>query len=165
MDNTLSGMDRVDTSLIETEASLISLPDEVLLLILTHIPPSTVLSLSVVCRRFYGITLSPKLWKHYCQTSFTTWDKRHDYYAKLDDKSFDQWKALFATRHAASTLVKRAFDKLLDNETDRFDRIHEILSVGYDAKDFLLHAHQNSKGEARHLTQRLLFSLMIRNLH
>ncbi len=154
----------MDSSILAPQG-IFSLPDEILLIILAHIPPSTVLSLSRVSRRFYTITLSPKLWKHYCQTTFNHWDKRHGFDEKVNDKHFAGWKSLFATRHASSTLALREFNSMLDSQENRFDRIHNILSVGYDAKDVLLNAYENALGEDRHLAQRLLFSLMIRNLH
>ena len=158
-------MTEIDGSADLASRGIFSLPDEILLLILTQIPPSSVLSLSVVSRRFYYVTLSPKLWRHYCQTTFTHWDKRHEFDSKTDDRTFSGWKALFAARHASSAVTLRAFNSMLDSDTNRFDHIHTILSVGYDAKDVLLNAYENARGEDRHLAQRLLFSLMIRNLH
>lgn len=144
---------------------ILSLPDEILLILLRYIPPATVLSLSRTSRRFYIVTASPLLWQYYCKTEFQHWDKRHNFETRLSDKSFAEWKELFIARYQASILTRGAFDRMLDEETNRLDHINGILSVGYDAKDVLLDAYENAEGNDRHLAQRLLFSLMIRNLH
>ncbi|RMZ91811.1 hypothetical protein DV736_g945, partial [Chaetothyriales sp. CBS 134916] len=134
---------------------ILKLPDEILLLTLMHIPPSTTgLSLSRVSRRFYTLTISPELWKHYCQTTFAYWDNRHEFESNLSNKAFVGWKALFAARHTSSVTTSRALGAILRSEANRLDHIHTILTVGYDAKDVLLDAYERSEGQDYHLAQR-----------
>ncbi|RMD42100.1 hypothetical protein DV735_g3030, partial [Chaetothyriales sp. CBS 134920] len=137
------------------EASgLLKLPDEILLLTLTHVPPSTALSLSRVSRRFYTLSVSPELWRHYCLTTFAYWDSRHIFERKLRVKAFDGWRALFAARQTSSLTASRALRAILSAQSNRFDHIHSILAVGYDAKDVLLDAYERSEGQELHLAQR-----------
>ncbi|RMZ84323.1 hypothetical protein DV738_g693, partial [Chaetothyriales sp. CBS 135597] len=137
------------------EASgILKLPDEILLLTLTYVPPSTVISLSRVSRRFYMLTASPELWKHFCLTTFAHWDKRHGFESKVRVKAFDGWRALFTARYRSSTTTSRALRAILSAESHRFDHIHNILAVGYDAKDVLLDAYEQSEGQDLHLAQR-----------
>ncbi|RMZ77761.1 hypothetical protein DV737_g4205, partial [Chaetothyriales sp. CBS 132003] len=141
--------------MVDREASgILKLPDEVLLLTLRHIPPSTIISLSRVSHRFYILTLAPELWKHYCQTAFVYWDDQHEFESKLRIKAFVGWKALFAARHASSVTASRALNAIIGSETNRLDHIHSILAVGYDAKDVLLDAYERSEGQEYHLAHR-----------
>jgi F-box protein 21 len=134
--------------------SLDCLPDEVLQLILTHLPPATTIAVQRTSKRFVDVVNEPLLWKAYCRSSFRWWDQRWHFPENLRDASFFDWKGLFANRFSASRQTNRALDKIVADEIGRLDGIQAILAVGYDAKDTLLDLYWNSSSSPNHLAQR-----------
>lgn len=134
--------------------TLDSLPDEVIQLILTHLPPATTVAVQRTSKRFVNIVNEPLLWKSYCQNSFRWWDKQWHFHENLSDPSFVDWKALFGNRYDSNLGTRRHLDKIVTNEIGRLREIQNILRTGYDAKDALLDLYWNSSSSPNHLAQR-----------
>lgn len=134
--------------------SLDSLPDEVLQLILTHLPPATTIAVQRTSKRFVDVVNEALLWKAYCQSSFRWWDQAWHFSEKLVDPSFFDWKGVFANRFSSTRRTKSALDNIVAEEIGRLDGIQAILATGYDAKDALLDLYWNSSSSPNHLAQR-----------
>lgn len=135
-------------------ACLTTLPDEVLQLILSYLPPRTTLAVQQTCRRFANVTNEPLLWKEYCQHGFRWWHRRHQIREKLQDTSYVDWKPLFARRHTTTLTTHSAIDKIISKEFGRLDWIRVILDAGYDAKDGLLDLFRTASSSPNHLAQK-----------
>lgn len=138
----------------EMDITLDSLPDEVIRMILVHLSPFTTIALQTTCKRFLDIGHEPLLWKSYCQDAFRWWGQDWHYSELHTDASFIDWRGAFANRHSESRQVTKALDNIIANETGRLDGIEEILKIGYNAKDTLMHLYQSSPSSSNHLAQR-----------
>ena len=147
------------------ESKLLGLPDELLRAVLDHIGPLSLASVQSTCRRLNAVGADPGLWEHACLTFFTWWDKHHDLENKRKDPSFKGWKQLFADRWASSQRTDRALSDLIARETNRLDRVADILNAGYDAKDVLSSAFYNSANTGMHLAQRYWSHAALGHLH
>ena len=134
--------------------NLLSLPDEVLQTILAYTPPRSVVPVHATCRRLATVASGPLLWRSFCQSAFTWWDKRHDIGSKLKDASFTEWEALYKERHLASQHTRDAFANLMGKEEGKLDAVQCILDTGYDAKDVLIAASKAAYGSEMYLAQR-----------
>ena len=134
--------------------NLLSLPDEVIQTILSYTPPQSVVSVHETCRRLATIASGPLLWRSFCQSAFTWWDKRHEIGSKLRDASFTEWEALYKERHLASQHTRDAFADLMSNEEGKLDAVQCILDTGYDAKDVLIAASKAAYESDMYLAQR-----------
>ncbi|PGG97837.1 hypothetical protein AJ79_09073 [Helicocarpus griseus UAMH5409] len=122
-----------------TTATLSSLPDEVLHIILSHSPFTTALALEQTCRRFDSEANAPLLWRLYCLRDFKFWDQRHELPRKLAEHvSSVNWKELYALRRRIDVVTTRTLDSILATQTGRIEKFHQIVEFGYDAKDTLL---------------------------
>ncbi|KIW14969.1 hypothetical protein PV08_07756 [Exophiala spinifera] len=132
---------------------LTTLPDEVLQQILSYLPPLTTVALQHTCRRFAHTANEPLLWKRYCQQC-RRWSRRHNIQSKLRDTSFTDWKSLYASRYLASQTTRNAIGKMVAEEVGRLDSVKEILDLGIDAKEELLHLYRNAASSPNHLAQK-----------
>jgi F-box protein 21 len=96
----------------------------------------------------------PLLWKQYCQQEFRFWDERHAYQHKLQNTGFEDWKGLFASRHASSVATHKALDDIVETELGRLDSIESVLNAGYDAKEDLLDLFEHASSSPNHLALR-----------
>ena len=135
-------------------SQLIDLPDEVIQVILSFLPPTSNVALQQTCRHFANIANEPLLWKSYCQETFKWWDTRHAFRARLQDMSFFAWKDLFAQRHKSSRATRIAVDNIVTKELGRLDSLKIILEAGYDAKQDLIDMFLNAASSQNHLAQR-----------
>ncbi|KAJ9611606.1 hypothetical protein H2200_004790 [Cladophialophora chaetospira] len=136
------------------DSPLTDLPDEVIQVILSFLPPISNIALQQTCRHFANIANEPLLWKSYCQETFKWWDIRHVFKARLQDVSFTGWKDLFAQRHTTSRATRTAVDNIVTKETGRLDSMKVILEAGYDAKQDLIDMFWNAASSPNHLAQR-----------
>lgn len=154
----------MDTSTADP-VSLLSLPDELLRAVLDHVGPVGLASVQKTCRRLNEIAADPLLWESACFSFFTWWDKGHDFEAKRKDATFSAWKRLFAERWSSSQKTKRALTNLVGAETHRLDQIAAIMNAGYDAKDVLIKAFNDSPHSESHLAQRYWSHATLGHLH
>ena len=137
-----------------TPASILSLPDEVIQAILSHVPPQQALRVQSVCSRFVNVAAEPLLWRGYCEDSFRWWAKGHGLKERLQEPSSTDWRRLYADRHRASRSTRRALSEMLDSETGRLDQLQQVLEIGYDAKGALIDAFYSAKQSDKYLAQR-----------
>jgi hypothetical protein len=135
-------------------SSLTSLPNEVIQVILSYLPPFSNIALQKTCRQFADVANEPLLWKKYARQTYKWWDPRHAFQAKLADTSFIGWKSLFASRHIAGCITQTAINRIVNQELGRLDALRTILELGYDAKGELLDLFYNSAESENHLAQR-----------
>jgi F-box protein 21 len=140
--------------------SLVHLPEEILHSILCHSPPAEAAALEQCSRRFNHVTNEPLLWRHFCQTHYQFWDRRHDLPRKLASPvSSVDWKALFVSRYRVDRSVTRLLDSTLACQTGRIDKFRTVIDYGYDAKDTLWRESRVETGED-HLARRWALSAM-----
>lgn len=125
---------------------ILSLPDEVLQVILSYLSPYQIPSIQLVSRRFASIATEQLLWRQYCISTFQWWHKGHKLQDKLQNPSSTDWRELFANRHRISSDTNSALHGLTESETGRLKQIQKIIGHGYDAKGTLLESFH----EARH---------------
>jgi F-box protein 21 len=131
-------------------ASLTALPDEVLLHILTYIPPrDTVLNVQQVSKRFDRLGGEPLLWRYYCRVEFQYWDSKHQIRHKFSGNAGDtDWEKLYRHRTKVDSRTTKILNSILENQVDRITKFRSIGEFGYDAKDTLLrHCHTSENAE------------------
>ncbi|KAJ5624720.1 hypothetical protein N7510_001029 [Penicillium lagena] len=145
--------------------SLVHLPEEILHSILCHSPPVSAAALEQCSRRFNHVTNEPLLWRHFCQTHYQFWDRRHDLARKLASPvSSVDWKTLFVSRYRVDRSVTRLLDSTLACQTGRIDKFRAVIDYGYDAKDTLWRESQVETGED-HLARRYYARALLTFLH
>lgn len=153
--------------------SLTDLPNEVIQLILTHLPPFDNLALQRTCRHFVDVCNEPLVWKSYCQDTYQYWDYRHrrpvisrgppDTLSPPSPPSssppssslvgYTTWKELFESRHETNRMTRQAINNIIHVELGRFDALQPVLDAGYDAKDALIELYCTARGTEFHLAQ------------
>lgn len=134
--------------------SLNHLPEEILHSILCASPPRSAAALQQTSHRFGNVTREPLLWRHYCETHFSSWDKRHGISRKLTDPvSSVDWKALFVLRFNIDRSVCRLLDSILASQTGRIEKFRAVIDFGFDAQDTLVYHSRVESGED-HLARR-----------
>jgi F-box protein 21 len=137
-----------------TPHGLLSLPDELLRSVFEHVTALELAQLQQTCRRFQRIGADPLLWQSECLRVFRWWDKHHELDTKRFDPSYGEWKQLLATRYTSSRNVQRALSGLMSDETNRLDRIKDIMDLGYDAKDMLFSQWVDAESSEMFLAQK-----------
>lgn len=134
--------------------SLNHLPEEILHSILCASPPRSAAALQQTSHRFGNVTREPLLWRHYCETHFSSWDKQHEISRKFSDPvSSVDWKALFVLRFNIDRSVCRLLDSILASQTGRIEKFRAVIDLGFDAQDTLVHHSRVESGED-HLARR-----------
>jgi F-box protein 21 len=134
--------------------SLKNLPEEILHYILCHSHPLSAAALQQTSHRFGDVTTSALLWRHYCQTYYKSWDRRHEIQKKFAGSAPSvDWKALFVARYQIDGSVTRLLDSILASQTGRIEKFRAVIEYGYDAKDALLGNIQVQWGDD-HLARR-----------
>ena len=136
------------------QSRLTDLPDEILRCICFFIDWNDALALQATCRRFVDVADEHLLWKFYCQSSFRYWSVRHQIKRKQEDSSFLGWKELFMKRHEADFKTRSALQDIISSQASRTPKIEVTVSLGYDAKDVLLHIHQSAVDFDDHLARK-----------
>ncbi|EGD86379.1 hypothetical protein H112_07313 [Trichophyton rubrum D6] len=141
-------------------------PDEILHSILTYTPPSAAIALEQTSKRFSHITNAPLLWAGYCKASFRFWDKRHDITDKFARPAKSvQWKELYKLRHQIDRSTTEILDSILASQTGRIEKIHRIVSFGYDAKDTLIRHADAPQDLEDYLARRYYSNAILGCLH
>lgn len=125
-------------------ASLSALPDEILQLVLAHLPPQdTVLNVQRVSKRLHRLGNESLLWRYHCQAQFRYWDAKHRIQHKFLGGVGDvDWKMLYIHRKTIDTQTTELLDSILEDQANRIKKFNSIGEFGYDAKDTLLrHCH------------------------
>ncbi|KAJ5692066.1 hypothetical protein N7462_001489 [Penicillium macrosclerotiorum] len=145
--------------------SLTHLPEEILHAILCSLPPGSSAALEQTCRRFKNVTNEPLLWRHYCQSRYRYWDRKHEIARKLSSPaSSTDWKGLFVLRHCIDCSVTRLLDSILGSQTGRIEKFRAVIDYGYDAKDTLLGHSRVETGED-HFARRYYARALLTCLH
>ncbi|KAJ5910277.1 hypothetical protein N7504_004920 [Penicillium tannophilum] len=145
--------------------SLNHLPEEILHSILCASPPLSAAALQQTSHRFRNVTREPLLWRHYCETHFSSWDKRHEISRKLTDPvSSVDWKALFVLRFSIDRSVHRLLDSILASQTGRIEKFRAVIDFGFDAQDTLVYHSKVESGED-HLARRYYARALLTCLH
>lgn len=120
--------------------SLTDLPTEILEAIFLQLDPYSLISVSQTNRLIKQLTSdAPIVWRHLCQTRFTTWDARHNIAAKFTGPLSDvDWRALFMSRVNTERDTRLLLDHIVATQHERIRCINEIADFGYDAKETLL---------------------------
>lgn len=122
--------------------SLTTLPDELIQQILRHVPPVSIPALQQVSIQFNDLTKEPLLWRHYCVKNFRYWSHEHEIQQKLKKYVADvDWKRLYVHRYCVDRTTRRILDSILASQTGRIDKYQNIVDLGYDAKDTLMHQY------------------------
>ena len=120
--------------------SLINLPDELIQQILRHVPPISIPAVQQVSRQFNNLTKEPLLWRHYCIKNFRYWGQEHGFQQKLRGYVIDvDWEELYKHRYIIDRTTHRCLDSILASQIGRIGKYQEIVDLGYDAKDTLMH--------------------------
>ncbi|OXV06628.1 hypothetical protein Egran_05607 [Elaphomyces granulatus] len=115
------------------------LPDEILHSILRFSSPTSSIALGQTARKFQRITNEPLLWRFYCQSLFTFWDKRHELPKMLASPVYSvNWKQLYVMRHIMDSSITQTLNSILSSQTGRIEKFEVIINFGYDAKDTLI---------------------------
>ncbi|KAJ9666541.1 hypothetical protein H2201_003464 [Coniosporium apollinis] len=123
----------------QSRASLLNLPDELLLQILYHVPPETTIAVRLTSPKFKSVTETTLLWRHYCHTEYQYWDPKQEIQQKfLAPAAEVRWESIFARRRELDIMTSETLDSLLSCQQRRYDKMQEIVDAGYDAKDELL---------------------------
>lgn len=141
----------------DAPANLLSLPDELLRTVFEHVTALDLARLQQACRRFHTLGADALLWQDNCLHSFRWWDKHHELDLKRLEPSlwtYSTWKELFSNRWISNRNAQRALSDLMNEETNRLDRIKEIVDLGYDAKDVLLERWETAEQSEMFLAQR-----------
>ncbi|KAJ5110731.1 hypothetical protein N7532_001266 [Penicillium argentinense] len=145
--------------------SLQNLPEEILHYILCHSHPLSAAALQQTNNRFGDVTTSALLWRHYCQTYYKSWDRRHEIQKKFAGSAPSvDWKALFVARYQIDGSVTRLLDSILASQTGRIEKFRAVIEFGYDAKDALLENSQVQWGDD-YLARRYYASALLTCLH
>lgn len=133
---------------------IVSLPDEILHCILCFSSPTAAVALEQTAKRFENIANAPLLWRFYCLQSFKFWDKRHRISRKFASPASEtDWKRLYKARHLIDVSTTRILNSMLASQTGRIEKLHDIVSFGYDVKDTLLRHAEAGEDEDDHLAR------------
>ncbi|KAH7018289.1 F-box domain-containing protein [Microdochium trichocladiopsis] len=122
------------------EGALERLPDEIIQLILRHVPAQDVLSaVALTSRRLHTVSQEPLLWKYFCVHNFKYWQAEHYIQRKLVAQVHDvDWKRLFIQRLQRNIHIAYLIDGIVASRVRRLQKSEAICLYGYDAKDYLL---------------------------
>ncbi len=117
-----------------------ALPTEILEAIFLHLDPPSFVAVSQTNKLINSLTAdAPVIWRHYCQTSFTTWDSRHHIADQFAGPLSDvDWRALYVSRLGIEKRTIFLLQRVVAAQHERIQSINEIADFGYDAKETLL---------------------------
>lgn len=120
--------------------SFTDLPAEILEAVFLHLDAHSLLAVSLANKPLQALTAaSPLLWRHLCQTRFTTWDPRHNIAAKYRGPlSHVDWRAIFVARIQAAAHTKALLNRIVATQHERIRNINAIAAYGYDVQETLL---------------------------
>ncbi|KAK1753508.1 Transglutaminase-like superfamily-domain-containing protein [Echria macrotheca] len=120
--------------------SLDLFPDEIIRHILLYVPPHQALTaIQPLSRRFKSLASESLLWRYYCQTTFSYWDKKHEFRSKLAAPAVTiDWKRLWIARTKKCQDLAVVFEEILREATGDLERYRRLGLEGYDVKDYLL---------------------------
>lgn len=139
--------------------TLDSLPDELIHLLLHHLPPEdTLMSFALTSQRFHRLADEPLLWRHHCHSSFHYWDFSHEFPLQntLPAPEVD-WKGLFIIRKRRLTQAAALFSKIVTTRVDRLDNMERIAEMGYDVKEFLIEQYRAPDTHQDFLSRRYVY--------
>jgi F-box protein 21 len=135
---------------------ILDLPDEVLQVIFSYLSPYQILSAQRVCKRFTSIATEQLLWRQYCIDTWKWWSRNHRLDEKLQNPGSTDWRLLFIARQRTSDEVVAALLGLTESETNRYQRIQQILDHRLDGKGDLLRLFHDAKSHSHYLAIRFV---------
>ena len=130
------------------------LPDEVIQSILEYADPQTAIAIGQVSRRFQDVASEPLLWRRYCIERFKVWSPRHRFWERIRSKEPFDWKSLFIERIQTDRAVLHTLDVIIENQVGRCQKFESLIQIGYDAKETLLRAYEDSENHEDFLARR-----------
>ena len=95
-----------------------SLPDELIELIVLHLPPRDTVSFGGACKRGNKITFEPLVWRRHCVQTWKYWERVHELAEKVaTPPAQTRWRAVFEQRQATDHQAERLFDSCKINST------------------------------------------------
>lgn len=121
-------------------ASLSTCPDEIVLQILTHVPPATnALGVQPASRRLCRVAREPALWRAHCAAVYAHWHARHAFSARLAAVVSDtDWAALFAERAATDKKAAELLSGVIRAPYGDGSGLAELARLGADVVDYLI---------------------------
>jgi F-box protein 21 len=135
---------------------ILDLPDEVLQVIFSFLSPYQILSAQRVCKRFTSIATEQLLWRQYCLDTWKWWSRNHQLDEKLHNPGATDWRQLFIARQRTSDEVVAALLGLTESESNRYQRIQQILDHRLDGKGDLLRLFHDAKSHSHYLAIRFV---------
>lgn len=116
------------------------LPTEIIEAIALNLDARSLIAVSKTNRLVKHLTAdSSIIWRRLCRTQFTTWDSRHNIYAKwAAPLSEVDWRRLYKERFNIEVRTKDLLDHIVSTQHQRIRCINEIADFGYDAKEALV---------------------------
>ena len=119
-------------------ATLLSLPEEVLTLIVASISDACLLELACVCKKLNRICSSPLEMRQRCMR-LRWWEEGHDMDRKkaLPHVGDVNWRELFLYRMRVGRATSHFLAEIIAHPTHHIGYFNRIVKYGYDAKDCL----------------------------
>lgn len=151
-----------------TTTTLLSLSDEVLVLIVESISDSCLLKVARVCKNLNWICSSPLEMRRRC-VRMRWWEERHDMDRKkaLPRVVDVNWRELFMYRMRVGMVTAHHLGEIIAHPTQRTKYFNLIAEYGYDAKDCLQANTEIGDDEVKlafPLSSSLLFPLLFFSL-
>ena len=121
-------------------ATMMDLPDEVLLQVFVHLPVKSTLRLTRTSRRLGRIASSPWLWRVLCAADWQYWSECN---ADVQQRSSlpmaaTNWMMLYYSRACQDKHIQDLLEGTVRNERLRMHRLRLIVQNGYESKDTLM---------------------------
>lgn len=135
------------------------LPDELLELIVSQLPPSETVNFGLASSRNNKIVYEPLVWRRHCVQTWRYWEATHDLQEKLESPPAQtRWHHLYNERARIDSECLKIFNALLETQQHRYERMEKIASHGYDIKDLMLHERDQSDDGAEDVLCRRYFA-------
>lgn len=138
-----------------TEQPLDRLPDELLLSIASHLPPTEALAFSLTNERHNRIVGESLRWRKRCLSGWR-YGRAPNYRPNLSAQNpLDvSWQKLFETRQATDRKAEVIFEDLLQTQRGRIRKMEQVAALGYDVKDRLLRWRDETPEDAEDVLAR-----------
>ncbi|KAK4556424.1 hypothetical protein LTR86_006568 [Recurvomyces mirabilis] len=136
-----------------------NLPEELLEIIVTYLPPLDTVAFGRTCRRNNKTTYEPLIWRSHCIREFRYWQPSHDIEDRLEQPPAQtKWRALFVERKKRDKEAQQLFEALLKTQQHRIYRMEKVAKHGYDVKDFLLRERDHTPDDAEDVLARRYYA-------
>ncbi|KAK4611964.1 F-box only protein 21 [Fulvia fulva] len=131
------------------------LPDELLEIIVSYLPPPDTIALGATSKRSNKITRGPLVWRRHCVQTWRHWNPRHALQGRLDSPpTHTKWHHLFHERRKMDRDVQELFNEMLLTQQKRYARMETIADHGYDVKDLIMSIRDTTPDDAEDVLAR-----------